>query len=329
MTEATMHEIDRIIQAVQSVIDAGKRGIVVTIIATRGSTYRRAGARAVIAEDGESFGTISGGCLERDLGERARALLEDFRPRVITYDASRADDVIFGLGLGCRGETEMLVEPFDREHPPGILDFRWNGRQPVEWKTGEHLVEVIRPPRAVLIFGGGRDVEPVARIAEQIGWNATIVGPRQPFDPTLYDAAVIMTHNFMQDLELLEALLPSPIAYLGLLGPKSRGDDLLARAGLPAGRLQYPIGLDLGAETPEEIALSIVAEIQAALSERSARPLGAAGGPIHSPAAGRGRPTGAGGTPALLKTSSAAPLSDSARRDSDRIPTPAPPADRR
>lgn len=302
-----MHEIDRIINAIR----AAKRGVLVTIVATRGSTYRRAGARAVISQNGESFGTISGGCLERDLAERAHLWLEDMQPRVITYDASRGDDVVFGLGLGCRGETDMYVEPFDAAHPPRLLDFRWNGRQPVTWTTGP-LVETIRPPRAIAIFGGGRDVEPVARIAEQIGWDATIVGPRQPFDPSAYDAAVIMTHNFMQDLELLEVLLPSAIPYVGLLGPKSRGDDLLARAALPPGRLHYPIGLDLGAENSEEIALSIVAEIQAVLSERSARPLGAVGGPIHA-----------------TEGCSAAPPSGSGHRDSDRIPTPAPPPDRR
>src|SRR5216110_2904957 len=235
-----MHEIDRIIQAARSVINDGKRGILVTIVGTRGSTYRRAGARAVIREDGETFGTISGGCLERDLAERAQQWLADFEPRVITYDASRQDDVIFGLGLGCRGETDMLIEPFDRDHPPRLLGFQWNGREPVTWTTGP-LTEVIRPPRAIAIFGGGRDVEPVARLAGAIGWNATIIGPRQPFDAAAFDAAVIMTHNFMQDAELLEALLPSAIPYVGLLGPKSRGDDLLAQTGLDRGRLHNPI----------------------------------------------------------------------------------------
>jgi len=261
-------------------MSSGKRGILVTIVATRGSTYRRAGARAVIREDGETFGTISGGCLERDLAERAKQWLSDFTPRVITYDASRQDDVIFGLGLGCRGETDMLVEPFDGQHPPQLMSFRWNGRQPVTWTTGT-LTEVIRPPRSIAVFGNGRDVEPVARLAETIGWNATVVGPRQTFDPSVFDAAVIMTHNFMQDLELLEKLLPSDIPYVGLLGPKSRGDDLLARAGLSRGRLRNPIGLDLGADTPDEIALSIVAEVQAVLAGHDARPLNQTEGPIH------------------------------------------------
>lgn len=275
-----MHEIDRIIGAARSVIDDGKRGILVTIVATRGSTYRRPGARAVIADDGRSFGTLSGGCLERDLAERAKALLADFQPRIVTYDSSRDDDIIFGLGLGCRGVTDMYVEPFDREHPPALLGFRWNGREPVTWTTGP-LTEEIRPPRAIAIFGGGRDVQPVARLAEQVGWDVTVVGPRQPFDVAAYDAAVIMTHNYMQDLELLEALLPSAIPYVGLLGPSSRGDELLAKSGLERGRLRNPIGLDLGSETSEEIALAVVAEVQAVLSGHDARPLNGSPVPIH------------------------------------------------
>jgi len=121
----------------------------------------------------------------------------------------------------------------------------------------------------------------VARLAEQVGWNATVIGPRQSFDPAQFDAAVIMTHNFMQDLDLLQVLLPSDVAYVGLLGPKSRGDDLLSKLGLERGRLHNPIGLDLGGETADEIALAIVAEVQAVLNGRPAQPLREAEGPIH------------------------------------------------
>src|SRR5207244_7789651 len=129
---------------------------------------------------------------------------------------------------------------------------RWNGREPVIWTTTldgrELLVETIRPPRVVAIFGAGRDVEPVARLSAQLGWQVAVIPPHQIIDPSAFDAAVIMTHNFMQDLELLEALLPSAIPYVGLLGPKSRGDELLARAGRTRdARLHNPIGLDLGA----------------------------------------------------------------------------------
>jgi len=294
-----MHELDKTISAARRVISEGKRGILVTVIATHGSTYRRAGARVVISEEGETFGTISGGCLERDLAERAQAWLRDPKPRLMHYDSTRDDDIVFGLGLGCRGTMDVLVEPFDADRlPPLLTDFRWSGRDPVAWTTTldgrELLVEAIRPERAIAIFGGGPDVEPVARIAEQIGWRAAVISPKdmhpedvaQRVDLGAFDGAVVMTHNFLHDLALLSAIMPSAVPYVGLLGPKSRGDELLVQLAEPVlahrAKLHYPIGLDLGAETPEEIALSIVAEIQAVLCDRSAASLRAKDGPIHA-----------------------------------------------
>lgn len=279
-----MHELDRIIATLRGT----PRGVLVTVIRTEGSTYRRAGARAVIAESGPAVGAISGGCLERDLAERIKPWLADMQPRVVTYDSTRQDDLVFGLGLGCRGVLDLLVEPFDAAHPPRLLDFRWNGREPVEWTTtlpdGETLVEVIRPQRAIVVFGGGPDVEPVVHLARQTGWRADVVTTREPVDVSEHDAAVVMTHNFPRDVEILRILLASQIAYIGLLGPRSRGDELLAEVGASReARIFSPVGLDLGAETPEEIALSIVAEIQAALNARSGRALREIDAPIHTP----------------------------------------------
>lgn len=279
-----MHEIDKIIAAIRDT----PRGILVTIIRTHGSTYRRAGARAVIGEDGRTAGAISGGCLERDLAERIRPWLADMQPRIVSYDSTRADDLVFGMGLGCRGVLDLLIEPFDEARPPRLLEFRWNGREPVEWTTklpdGDTLLEIINPERAVVVFGGGADVEPVVRLAQQVGWRADVVTTRNVIDLREYDAAVVMTHNFERDVAILRALLPSRIAYIGLLGPRSRGDELLAEIGATRdARIFSPIGLDLGAETPEEIALSIVAEIQAVLNARSARALRELNAPIHEP----------------------------------------------
>jgi xanthine dehydrogenase accessory factor len=279
-----MHEIDRILEAVR----ATPRGILVTVIRTTGSTYRRAGARAVISEEGRATGAISGGCLERDLAERIRPWLADLQPRIVTYDSTRDDDLVFGLGLGCRGVLDLLIEPFDATHPPRVLDFRWNGREPVEWTTtlpdGDTLVEVIRPVRALVIFGGGPDVAPLVRCAQQIGWRAEVVTARDPVDVSEYDAAVVMTHNFPRDVEILRTLLASRLTYIGLLGPRTRGDELLAEVNAARNaRIFSPVGLDLGAETPEEIALSIVAEIQAVLNARSARALRELDEPIHTP----------------------------------------------
>ena len=279
-----MHEIDRILDAIRST----PRGVVVTVIRTEGSTYRRPGARAVVGEDGRATGAISGGCLERDLAERIRPWLDDMQPRVVTYDSTRSDDLVFGLGLGCRGIVDLLVEPFDAERPVRLLAFQWNGREPVEWTTtlpdGEVLVELIAPQRALLVFGGGADVPPVLAAAQLTGWRADATTTRDAIDVAAYDAAVVMTHNYPRDVEILRALLASPIRYIGLLGPRSRGDELLAEVGATRdSRIYSPVGLDLGAETPEEIALSIVAEIQAVLNGRSGGALRDLDAPIHEP----------------------------------------------
>ena len=278
-----MHEIDKILTACRTM----DRGVVVTVIRTHGSTYRRAGARAVISEAGQAFGAISGGCLERDLAERIKPWLADMKPRVVTYDSTRSDDLVFGLGLGCRGILELFVQPFDAAHPPRILGFQWNGRESVEWVTtlpdGEQVLELIRPQRAIVIFGGGLDVEPLVQLAMQIGWRADVVTTRDPIDVGDYDAAIVMTHNFHRDVELLPRLLATSIPYIGLLGPKRRADELFAEANVARDpRVHAPIGLDLGSDTPEEIALSIVAEIQAVLNQRSTRPLRELDEPIHS-----------------------------------------------
>ena len=284
------HEIDRVIEAARAIMRAGRSGIVVTLLRTSGSTYRRAGARAVIDERGVACGLVSGGCIERDLAERMTEWLVPFETGLVQYDSTNDADMIFGSGLGCRGTMELLVEPFDAGHPPAIDAFRWNGREPVVWTThlGDHevLVEVLRPPRTVAVFGNGGDVEPVLRIAESLPWQAThFAASERAFDCSAFEAAIVMTHNFLHDVELLELLLPSAIPYVGVLGPRRRGAELAASLSDAArshiGRLHTPIGLDLGGDTAEEIALSIVAEVQSVLQGRGASALTARGAPIH------------------------------------------------
>ncbi len=281
-----MHEISKIIAAVKRIMSEGRRGVLVTAIATKGSTYRRAGARVVIAEQGTGFGLISGGCVERDLALRIESWIDAGRPQLLTYDTTQTSDILFGMGLGCRGVIEMLIEPFEAGNPPQLLQhFEWRGREQVTLATlfenRELLVEIIHPPRALAIFGSGVDVHPVAAAADALGWEVTTHDPRFLSPSELqtqaqqkqFDAAVVMTHNFMHDLMLLEILLLSPVPYVGLLGPRRRGEELINEMSEPArasaGRLRNPIGLDLGGETPEEIALSIVAEVQAVLNDRS------------------------------------------------------------
>lgn len=177
----------------------------------------------------------------------------------------------------------------------------------------EAFVEVIKPPLPLTIFGAGEDAVPLARLAGEIGWNVTVVDHRPAFltatrFPTAHallsirpeevtakmhfgpsDVVAILTHHFMHDLELLRALLPSPALYVGLLGPSKRAGMLLEKlresgftpTARQLSRLHNPIGLNIGAESPEEIALSVLSEIQAFVSGRSGGFLKDHAGPIH------------------------------------------------
>ncbi len=175
------------------------------------------------------------------------------------------------------------------------------------------FLNTIAPPTALAIFGAGDDAQPLARLAHELGWHVSVADPRAAFatadrfptavrlvvapattlpDRVTLDSgtlAVVMTHHYVHDVPLLRALLPRPLAYLGLLGPKKRADkilaDLAAEGVVPTpaqrARLHAPVGLDLGADSPEQVALAIVAEMQAALASRDARPLRERNRPIH------------------------------------------------
>jgi xanthine dehydrogenase accessory factor len=174
--------------------------------------------------------------------------------------------------------------------------------------------ERVEPPTSLAIFGAGDDARPLARMALELGWRVTVADPRPamltearfpavfalvlgPADELVARAAplpgslaVVMTHHYRHDLPLMSHLLPLPLAYLGLLGPKRRSERILAELaarGLNVtaemlARLRAPVGLDLGADAPEGVALSIIAEMTAVLSGRDGRPLRERDRPIHA-----------------------------------------------
>ena len=169
-------------------------------------------------------------------------------------------------------------------------------------RDGSFAVAAARAP-ALLLCGAGPDAEPVVRMASQVGWQVTVVDHRPAYveaarfpgavrvvtvdaaDPGAvvaldgFDAAVVMSHNLVADGRYLAALAISDIPYVGLLGPAARRERLYAELGSLAEtlrpRLRAPVGLDLGGASPEAIALSIVAELQASLHGRSGTPFSA------------------------------------------------------
>ena len=175
-------------------------------------------------------------------------------------------------------------------------------------------LEILRPPVRLTVYGAGNDVQPLVRLAAGLGWRVRVVDGRpaqaQPSrfpeadevrvlplaqvgaEPHDGSFALLMTHNYYYDLAVLQHLLPAASArYIGLLGPRKKYERLLddLRKDTPdaaerlQGRIYSPIGLNVGAETPEEIALSVVAEIQAVLTGRPAGFLRDSPHPIHPP----------------------------------------------
>jgi len=175
----------------------------------------------------------------------------------------------------------------------------------------EFFVETLAPPMRLLVFGAGDDAMPVVSMANFLGWqvfvldgrshyarrerfpgadSVTVCRPEEPRVLSLVDpwtVAVVMSHSYSQDLAALKHLAGKPPRYLGVLGPYKRTERLLADAGLNSGdlspALHGPMGLDIGADGPYQVALSVIAEIQATLNGREGGPLRQRAGSIHAP----------------------------------------------
>jgi xanthine dehydrogenase accessory factor len=305
-----------------------------TLVQVEGSSYRRPGARLLLAADGTRTGSISGGCLEEDLVERARAVLASGKAILATYDTTTENDLVWGVGLGCHGVVRVLVEKLPvaphwatactenlRQRIPiglaviwqaadiSLLGTRLESELPQNPAADMAVFrEVVQPPPSLLICGAGDDAQPLVGFAKELGWYVTVADPRPDFaSPKRFPGAdtvivvqpeelivripfdkrtlaVVMTHHYRHDLPFLRALLPQPLVYLGLLGPKMRAEKILDDLGatlIQRAHLHAPVGLDLGGGTPETVALAILAEMQATLAGRNARPLCERTGPIH------------------------------------------------
>jgi xanthine/CO dehydrogenase XdhC/CoxF family maturation factor len=104
-----MRELYDILQECARLVAQGTSGVMATVVKVNGSAYRRAGARMLLLPDGAMIGSVSGGCLEQDVAERAKSV-QPGRPQLVTYDLQGEDDVIVGLGMGCQGWVEVLLE---------------------------------------------------------------------------------------------------------------------------------------------------------------------------------------------------------------------------
>lgn len=372
-----MSELSALLTAFEQSAQRHEATFLATVVQTQGSTYRRAGARLLMSDRGTIVGLVSGGCLEADIFEQTQQLSDG--AIVLTYDHAAPEDIVWGLGLGCNGVVQVLIERlqpqgklnplrfiqqcFDRQqsgaiatvfnapamiplgsrlmlHTDGTVQHNLNDERlqsllmpDLQWALHQAsprlkqyeladgrvdvMVEPIHPPLSLMIFGAGADAMPLVQFAKQLGWTVAIVdcrasaATRERFaladrviltrreklaeqvsigdglrpDFVHRTIAVVMTHHYLDDLEILRLLLPSAVRYIGVLGPKRRTEQLLSELQMSKGdwtnNLYAPIGLDIGADAPPEIALAIVAEIQAVFADRAGGFLKHRQGSIH------------------------------------------------
>ncbi len=240
----------------------GERFALATLVRVEGSSYRRLGARMLICEDGTMAGSLSAGCIEEDVARLASKVLRRGEPTLASFDTRRR--------FGCAGKIEILVERADERF---FFDVEQDltRRRPhvaVTRFLGNEFVQQINPPIRFLIVGDGLDNAPLHSLGQLLGWEVIeVIDPITiSVTPDDWTAVIVKSHNYGRDLVALQKLLPMNLRYVGLIGPRKRRDQLLndlLETGITIGAGFFaPAGLDLGAETAEEIALSIVAEIQ-------------------------------------------------------------------
>ena len=244
-----------------------------------------------------------------------------------TVFQSRAEDelrsvrVLFG-SRACQDAPSQLLERFESEAAAAI-ETGESGVVEIEGSTA--LLHVIDPPVRLVLAGGAYDARPVTHLARALGWQVTILARPEddrsafgdvevlpvtapdewPIAADQRTAALIMTHHFGRDAAFLRQMLRLPLGYIGLLGPRRRRERLLdaiasdaeASTASRQKRLHNPAGLDVGAETPEEIALAVISEIQAVMTQSAAGFLSDRKGPIHR----RGRNTDIAASVATLR----------------------------
>jgi len=247
-----------VLQAALEAEARGERAALVTVVATEGSTPQKAGARMLVHADGRIVGTIGGGCLEAEMTSRARAAIEGRKPRLVSYDLNpeqAGED-----GLVCGGRMQVFIEP-------------------------------IEGTPVLCLFGAGHVAQPLARMAKACGFRVELADDRVKFanqerfpeaDLIVVDDfpsaagkmtlgansfAVVVTRGHKGDAEALRAVLGRGLRFVGLLGSRPKVVHIFAALqdqGVSPEDLadvHAPLGLEIGAQTPDEIAVSILAEM--------------------------------------------------------------------
>jgi xanthine dehydrogenase accessory factor len=239
-------------------IDTDVPAALVTVVGAQGSTPQRPGARMLVLADGTIHGTIGGGCVEAEMARRARGAIEQGRPFLTTYDLT--PDQAGEEGLVCGGRMEVFVEP-------------------------------LQGTPELAILGGGHVARPLCTLAAAAGFRVSVLDDRERYATPLrfpeagqvvvagFESAsealrltprffvIVVTRGHKGDAIALASCLPLKPRFIGLLGSRAKMAhvfaDLLDRGftSEDLARVETPVGVEIGAETPEEIAVSIVARM--------------------------------------------------------------------
>jgi xanthine dehydrogenase accessory factor len=257
MTARSSESMDSIFAALAEAERKGNAVALATVVRVTGSVPRHEGAKMLIYPDGSTLGTVGGGEMESRVCAEAQSALAERTPRSVHYQLSDPSDGDPGV---CGGSAEIFIEP-------------------------------IRPAVTLLVVGAGHVGKAVVQLGKQLGFfvvasddRTELCTPQELPGADLYLACamrdiparidldaqtyiVLATRNVDVDVEGLPALLAEPSAYVGVIGSRRRWlttAEALARRGIPGeaiARVRSPVGLELRAETPEEIAVSILAEV--------------------------------------------------------------------
>ncbi len=236
----------------------GRRGAVATITNVRGSIPSFQTAKMLVRDDGSIAGTIGGGCVEAEVWQAAREVMEQEKPRSLTFNLN--NDPKYDTGLVCGGTLEIFIEP-------------------------------VLPPALLYVFGAGHVAYNVYKVATIAGFDVTVIDDRESYanrerfpeareiiaddfdavtaglTPPEGSYIVIVTRGHRDDMRILRWAVNANARYLGMIGSKRKTISIykeLEKEGIPAEKfanVHAPVGLEIGAVTPEEIAVSIVAEM--------------------------------------------------------------------
>ncbi len=283
-----------------SVTQTGAPWVIATLIAREGSSYRKEGAMMFVSPIGERIGVLSGGCLEDDIIHQAYRVSATGKPKVVHYDSLDDDSFSGANNTGCLGRIQILLNPVTVDIHDQIVtayDALESGKTTTFEQAIPNVDPglnraswALTPRHRFLVIGAGHDAVPICTIAKQMGWHVTLWDDRPKWQqhalknivdhyvttargqlnelPSMsYDGVLLKTHNLSADaiwLKHLEAYQQS-FKYIALLGPQYRRQMVIDEAKLISNewalqRVHAPAGIDIGGDSPEAIALSVLSQ---------------------------------------------------------------------